>query len=262
MKRMGCLIIGDEILGGHVTELNSQWLAKRCKQLGVEMRRVEICTDDVEDIEATTRRFLHDLDLDYVVTSGGLGPTPDDRTMEGIARALGVEVVMEPEWRDWMRERVAFGHKLGYFKTAEPNAGMWKMAKLPKGATAMPNHLGTCLGAIVEVDGTTLFTLPGVPKEFQRMFDESVEPMLERSEAHHVAELELYTEESRFYETLVDLETRFPGVAIGSYPHWGSITIRATGPKADAEAAIDVMRRVGADYLEKRPRPTDSDRIN
>ncbi len=251
MKRLGLLVIGDEILAGHVQESNGHWLAKRLKEMGVVLARVEICSDELPDIESSVKRFLNDLELDYVITSGGLGPTPDDRTMEGIARAIGTELVLEPEWEQWMRERVAYGHKLGYFKAAEPNAGMMKMAHLPKGAQAMPNHRGTALGAIVESNETLLFTLPGVPSEFELMFDESVEPLLESDTPQHVEELVLYTEESRFYETLVRLDEAYPTVALGSYPQRGKILIRATGPEADAKALIDEMREAGADYVSR-----------
>lgn len=254
MKRLGLLVIGDEILAGHVHESNGHWLAKRCKDLGITLARIEVCTDGLPDIEASVRRFLHDLDLDYVITSGGLGPTHDDRTMEGIAAALDTDVVMEPEWEQWMRERVAHGHKLGYFKAATPNAGMLKMAHLPNGSEAMPNHRGTALGAIVRINDRTLFTLPGVPAEFERMFDESVLPLLETSPADHVEELVLYTEESRFFEAMRDLESEFAHITIGSYPQRGHIIVRATGKKADAVAAIAKMRKAGADYLEPRPR--------
>lgn len=250
MKRLGLLVIGDEILAGHVHESNGHWLAKRCKELGIELARIEICTDGLDDLKVSVRRFLHELDLDYVITSGGLGPTHDDRTMDGIAEALGVEAVMEPAWEQWMRERVAYGHELGYFKEKEPNAGMLKMAHLPNGSEAMPNQRGTALGAIIEQDGRLLFTLPGVPAEFERMFDESVLPRLETAPAHHVEELILYTEESRFFEVMRDLESDFAHVTIGSYPQRGHIIVRATGRKADCEAAIARMREAGAEYLE------------
>ncbi len=255
MKRLGCLVIGDEILAGHVHESNSHWLAKRCKQMGVQFARVEVCTDDLPDIEASVKRFLNDLDLDYVITSGGLGPTPDDRTMEGIARALGTDLVAEPEWEQWMHERVAEGHRRGYFDSPTPNAGIRKMIYLPRGAEAMPNHIGTALGAIVTAPNprrTQLFTLPGVPHEFERMFDESIAPRLEGSTPMWTEELVLYTEESRFYETLVALEKEFPGVVLGSYPQRGHIRIRATGLEADAKALIARMQEAGKAYLEKR----------
>ncbi len=250
MRSLGVLVIGDEILAGHVHESNSHWLANRLKSMGIRMRRVEICTDDLPDIEATVKRFLHDLDLDYVVTSGGLGPTPDDRTMEGIARALGVGLQSSPEWEEWMRERVAEGHRRGYFDSPEPNAGIRKMALLPEGAEAMPNQVGTAIGAIVRAGKTALFTLPGVPREFERMFEESVAPHLETSDPQHVEELVLYTEESRFFDVLAQLEKQYPSVTIGSYPQVGHILLRATGPEGDAKAVIAALCVAGQPYLE------------
>ncbi len=256
-KRLGCLVIGDEILAGHVHESNSHWLANELKAMGITLARVEICTDELGDIERSVRRFLYDLDLDYVITSGGLGPTPDDRTMEGIARALGVPLERDPTHVEWMRERVRFGHQLGYFNSPEPNEGILKMADLPRGAEAMPNNIGTALGAIITAGPkpTRLFTLPGVPGEFVRMFNESIRPLLETGEPSHIAELVLYSEESRFYEILRDLEQEFPHVTIGSYPQRGHILIRATGPPDLARAVIDRMREAGAAYLEPNARP-------
>lgn len=250
MKRVGLLVIGDELLAGHTQDTNTHWLAQRLQEMGIALRRVETITDDVADIEATVRRFLHDVPVDYVITSGGLGPTPDDRTMEGIARAVGVGLTADPKWVAWMRDRVAEGHRRGYFDAAEPNKGIQKMVYLPEGAAAMPNHVGTALGAIVEANGRTLFTLPGVPAEFKRMFDECVASRLEMGERKHVAELKLRTEESRFYELLAKLEDEHPAVSIGSYPHPGYIVIRATGPRDEAEAVIAEVRDAGAAYLD------------
>lgn len=251
MKRLGCLVIADEILGGHVHESNSHWLAKQVKPLGIKLARVEVCSDDLPDIVASVRRFVHDLELDYVVTSGGLGPTPDDRTMEGIAKALGKPLVKRPEHEDWMRQRTSFGHKLGYFRSPEPNAGLLKMCWLPEGSEAMPNDIGTALGAIVTVPPrpVTLFTLPGVPSEFYRMFEQSVRPRLASGTPIHTEELVLYAEESRFFPTLTRLEKEFPDVVLGSYPERGHIIIRATGPEPRAKALIAAMKAEAKDYL-------------
>lgn len=244
MRRLGCLVIADEVLGGHVHESNSHWLAKQVKPLGIKLARVETCSDDLPDIIASVRRFVHDLDLDYIVTSGGLGPTPDDRTMQGLAEALQRPLVAKPEHLRWMRERTKVGHQLGYFDSPEPNAGLLKMCALPEGAEAMPNNLGTALGAIVTAGPkpTTLFTLPGVPSEFYRMFTESVRPRLAGSEPIHTEELVLYAEESRFFPLLAKLEGEFPDVVLGSYPEHGHIRIRATGPQERAQALIAKMK--------------------
>jgi nicotinamide-nucleotide amidase len=252
MKRLGALVIGDEILAGHTQESNVHGMAKILKKNGIKLARLEICSDELSDIESSVRRFFNDLNLDYIVTSGGLGPTHDDRTMEGIARAVGQKLVLTDDHEAWMRERAKIGHEYGYLESPTPNAGLMKMAYLPEGAIAMPNQVGNCLGAIVEVDGTKLFTLPGVPREFERMFEESVLPLLQLSAPDHVAEVILYTEESKFYEILRDLETETTGVSIGSYPQRGHIIIRATGPEADAKSIIEAVRLAGANYLEPR----------
>lgn len=251
MRRLGCLVIADEVLGGHVHESNSHWLAQQVKPLGIKFARVEICSDDLPDIIASVRRFVHDLDLDYVVTSGGLGPTPDDRTMEGVAKALSKPLVLTPEREAWMAERTRVGHLLGYFDSAQPNEGLRKMCWLPEGAEAMPNDIGTALGAIVTAGPkpTTLFTLPGVPSEFYRMFDESVRPRLTGSAPIHTEELVLYAEESRFFPLLARLEKEFPDVVLGSYPEHGHIRIRATGPQQRAQALIAKMRAGAQEYL-------------
>lgn len=250
MKRLGLLVIGDEILAGHTQDTNTHWLARRLRDAGIQLARVEVCSDDVEDIEASVRRFLHDLGLHYVITSGGLGPTHDDRTMEGIAKAVGVPLVLRDEDEAWIRERTAYGHRLGYFESAEPNPGLLKMALLPQGSESMPNGVGTCLGAAVRHKDVTLFTLPGVPKEFQRMFDESVLPRLDGDAAPHVEELVLYTEESRLYEVLRRLEDDHD-VTIGSYPQRGHILIRATGTLDAARAAIEDLRSKAKRYLSR-----------
>ena len=258
MKRLGCLVIADEVLGGHVHESNSHWLAQQVKPMGVKRARVEIVSDALREIVASVRRFVHDLDLDYVVTSGGLGPTPDDRTMQGVAQAIGKPLVLREEHRQWMQARCRTGFDLGYFQSPEPNEGMLKMCWLPEGAEAMPNEYGTALGAIVQAGPrpTTLFTLPGVPREFYRMFEQGVRPRLARGEAIHTEELVLYAEESRFFPALVQLEKEFPDVVLGSYPEPGHIVIRATGPRERAMELIARMRgsEVARPYLKPQGR--------
>lgn len=255
-KRLGCLVIADEILGGHVHESNSHWLAQQVKPLGIRFARVEVCSDDLPDIVASVRRFIDDLDLDYVVTSGGLGPTPDDRLRDAFHRAVVKPLVAKPEHVAWMRERCRIGHELGYFDSPEPNAGLLKMCKLPEGAEAMPNDLGTALGAIVTAGRkpTVLFTLPGVPREFYRMFEQSVRPRLAPGVPIHTEDLVLYTEESRLFPILESLEKEFPDVVLGSYPERGRIRIRATGEAERAQELIGRMRAAAGKYLEPQGR--------
>jgi nicotinamide-nucleotide amidase len=217
----------------------------------VKLARVEVCSDDLSDIVPSVRRFLFDLDLDYVVTSGGLGPTHDDRTMEGVAKAVGKPLVQTPANLAWMVERTRYGHERGYFDSKEPNAGLLKMTYLPEGADVILNEVGSALGAIVTVPPrpTTLFTLPGVPAEFYRMFDDGVRPRLLQGAPLHTEELVLYTEESRLYQVMADLEKAYPDVVLGSYPEKGRIRIRATGNPSRARELLAKMRDAAKAYL-------------
>jgi molybdopterin-biosynthesis enzyme MoeA-like protein len=176
--------------------------------------------------------------------------------MQGLAEALLKPLVAKPEHVAWMKERCRIGHQLGYFDSPEPNAGLLKMCKLPEGVEAMPNELGTALGAIVTAGSkpTTLFTLPGVPREFYRMFDQSVRGRLVGSAPIHTEELVLYTEESRLFPILESLEKEFPGVVLGSYPERGRIRIRATGPQGRARELIAKMREAAQKYVEPQGR--------
>jgi len=251
MKRIGVLVIADEILGGHVHESNSHWLAQQVKPMGVKLARVEVCSDDLDDIVRSVRRFLFDLDLDYVVTSGGLGPTHDDRTMEGVAKGAGLPLVQTPQNLEWMRRRARAGFERGYFLSPEPNEGLLKMTWLPEGSGVILNDVGTALGAIVTTGPkpTTLFTLPGVPAEFMRMFDEGVRPRLATAAPIHTEELVLYTEESRLLPDLRRLEASYPDVTLGSYPERGHVRIRATGEAPRAKSLIGEMRKAAQAYL-------------
>lgn len=252
MRTIGVLVVADEILGGHVHESNSHWLAQQVKPLGVRLMRVEVCSDELDDIVRSVRRFVQDLRPDYLVTSGGLGPTHDDRTMQGVALGLGLPLVQRPADVAWMRERARAGFERGYFESPEPNEGLLKMTWLPEGCHTIPNDVGTALGAIVTAGPrpTTVFTLPGVPAEFYRMFDTGVRPRLEAGQPIHTEELVLFTEESRLYPALRRLEAEFPDVTLGSYPERGRIRIRATGDRARAQALIARMREAAHAYLE------------
>ncbi len=94
-KTAGIILIGNEILSGKTTDLNAAYLCRELRALGVDVRRVTVIPDEVELIGKEIAEFARS--FDYVFTSGGVGPTHDDVTMEGIAKGLGVPVVQHPE---------------------------------------------------------------------------------------------------------------------------------------------------------------------
>src|SRR3712207_3233161 len=108
---------------------------------------------------------------DLVITTGGLGPTSDDLTNECLGVVTGRGMVEYPEARAHVDEMF---RKFG----REPTANNYKQALFPEGTELIPNPLGTAMGALLEADGTTFATLPGVPSEMKRMFEETLEPMI------------------------------------------------------------------------------------
>ncbi|KAI7688006.1 Molybdopterin binding protein, partial [Hortaea werneckii] len=97
----GCIIIGDEVLGGKTVDTNSAWFAKYCFSLGINLKRVEVIADDESEIVEATRRMSHNYDM--VVTSGGIGPTHDDITYQSIAKAFSLPIVLHEKAYERMK---------------------------------------------------------------------------------------------------------------------------------------------------------------
>src|ERR671921_497072 len=118
---------------------------------------------------------------DLVISTGGLGPTSDDLTNECLAVVAGRGMVEYPEARERVDEMFRkFGRK--------PTANNYKQALFPEGTQLIPNPVGTAMGALVEWEGTLFATLPGVPTEMKRMFEDTLEPLIrERSDGSIVS---------------------------------------------------------------------------
>ncbi len=164
------ITIGDELIKGDVPDTNAPFLASRLTQIGIEVARITSVGDKAESI---AQAFLESLRRsEIILCTGGLGPTPDDITVEVASKALGRELVLNEElWED-IKGRFL---KLGLEVT--PNNK--RQALMPEGAEPIPNPLGMC-GFKVYHEGKILFFLPGVPKEAERMVEESIIPFLKK----------------------------------------------------------------------------------
>ena len=163
--------IGTELLNGQIQDTNSWWMARQIAALGGYVRRIAILDDDPGEISGVLsdacRRGTR-----IAITSGGLGPTPDDLTVEVMAAILGVEVAVDESLVG------RFMHSRGIERREEVNPGLLKMATIPEGATAHPNPAGVAPCVEARVGGTTLFALPGPPREVEALFRQSVEPVI------------------------------------------------------------------------------------
>ena len=169
IKSAEIVTIGTEMLLGDLVDTNTAWISQRLASLGVSMYRHTTVGDNNERIIGALKDAASRADL--VVTTGGLGPTSDDLTNACLGTLTGRPMVEYPEARRHIDEKFAkFGR--------EPTPSNYKQALFPEGTRLIPNPLGTAPGALVEWEGTLFATLPGVPAEMKRMFEETLEPLI------------------------------------------------------------------------------------
>lgn len=251
------IAIGDELLSGYTLDTNSNWIAQRLRALGIPLKRATQVRDRQDEIVEQVRRELTDPEVTTVFCTGGLGPTPDDRTFAALGAALGRELVIEEAVRERIERRLVRMVEAKLVESAELTEGHLRMARIPAGPLAvLRNRVGTAPGVVYELEGTRLFVLPGVPPEMKAIFEEEVEAAyLAGGSAAAVRELRLrFAVEGRFWPVLKELEETHPDVAVGSYPNFDSkeLVLRCTG--ADpirVEDAATVLKRfaVSLGYL-------------
>lgn len=173
------ICVGNELLIGKTLNTNAQWLAKRATSLGATIRRITVVGDDVDEIANAVREALERKPR-FIITTGGLGPTFDDKTLEGIAKALNRSLKLNSEALQMVKEKYETYAKAGRIDSAELTPHRIKMAQLPEGAEPLPNPVGTAPGIRLSVDGTDIIALPGVPVEMEAIFNGSVVAMLRK----------------------------------------------------------------------------------
>lgn len=174
------LATGSELLDGRVVDTNSNYVAQTLSELGLKLRRVLVVDDDESEL-VTGLRQLMDVS-DVVITSGGLGPTSDDLTRDIVSKSFGVGLYEEPAGRRHLEE---FYAKRGRVMD-ESNL---KQALLPVGSTMIPNELGTAPGFYMSnASGPLVCSLSGVPREFKKMFVDTVLPLI-KARARGVTEM-------------------------------------------------------------------------
>ncbi len=170
--RAGIVVTGTEVLTGRISDRNGPWLADRLLELGIELAHITITGDRAEDMEAQLR-FMADQDVDLIITSGGLGPTADDMTVEVVARFADRPLVLD----EALEQRIAdilrgLMQRFRHWDFDAVRAANRKQALVPEGAYVI-NPVGTAPGVVVP-GKPTVVVLPGPPRELQGMWDEAV----------------------------------------------------------------------------------------
>jgi len=221
MKRVEILAIGREILSGRVLDTNTHWLARRLTGLGGKVQRRVIVDDEPEEIARAVSSSL-ERGAEVVVTTGGLGPTYDDLTLEGVSRAAGRPLRLNAQALKFVAERYQFLYEKKVVASVEMNSAREKMARIPEGAQILDNPVGTAPGVMVELENALIVCLPGVPEEIEEIFKQSLERRLKDHLGGGIF-LEETTQvetndESVLTEAMVQVLKTVPGVYLKSNP--------------------------------------------
>lgn len=224
MPTVALVVIGDEILSGKFADENGPWLISRLRDLGSDLERMAVIRDDVsviaDEVSRCSRRF------DRVITSGGVGPTHDDVTMEGVARAFGLPLEERQELVDLVRR----------YELPEEGANR-RMVMVPRGCDLLRGEALPFPVCRVR----NVYVFPGVPRLFRAKFG----AVSDHFAGARVGTTRLYTaeRENDIAEPLAAVAAEHSGVSIGSYPRYGDdrfkvlITVESRDPAA-LEAAI------------------------
>lgn len=236
------LSIGTELATGQTVDTNSAWIARQLTPYGVRVILHLTVDDDTTDIAGAFSRAADEADL--VISTGGLGPTPDDLTREALAAAMHVPLEESKSARKTLEAFFA------NWKRPMPEKNLVQ-AMLPKGAEVVPNDWGTAPGIRAELSGAVVFALPGVPREMKNMFAAQVIPMVEaRTGPPKVAERTLRCfgiAEAVLAEKLGDLLDRGKNPIVGTTASEAILSVRIIAQGEDTTAAARLAEGAAAE---------------
>ncbi|MFZ1058709.1 MAG: molybdopterin-binding protein [Candidatus Rokuibacteriota bacterium] len=236
-KSAGIVLIGNEILSGKIHDANAAFLCRELRALGVEVRKISVIPDELDVIAEEVAQFARA--YDYVFTSGGVGPTHDDVTIEGVARAMRVPVVREPRLVALLE---------GFYK-GNLNAARLKMAEVPDGAELLAAD--SLIFPAIVIGNVYIF--PGVPEIFRQKFDAIKERFRERP--FHLRSVFVRIGEGTLADFLNDLLKNYPLLLLGSYPEFSNpdYKVKVTLESKDGEylerALTELVARLPPDAV-------------
>jgi len=238
-KTAAIIVIGDEILKGQTQDTNTFFLTRGLRSLGVSVARVSVIPDCVDTIATETKQFSAKFDL--VLTSGGIGPTHDDLTFEGIAAAFERKVEFHPQLVELCQR---------WFKKTDLTEPCFKLARIPQQArlnfgvdraTGKPTQY-----PIVSVNNVFIF--PGIPELLQRAFTNLGEQLFQAGPGFLTTELYFSSDELSLTAQLNSVVAAHPQVTVGSYPAWSGQYYRT---KITLEAATaDLLEAARREMVE------------
>jgi molybdenum cofactor synthesis domain-containing protein len=217
--RAALAVIGNEILSGRTQDKNIAYLAKWLNQQGIRLHQVRVVPDETDEIVVAVNALR--AKYDYLFTTGGIGPTHDDITVDAIAAAFKVPVIMHPRAEKVLRE---------HYQDRITDARL-RMARVPQGADLIENAVSAAPGIQME----NVYIMAGIPSVMQGMLA-SLEGKLAGGAPVVSQTVSAYVAESQVADLLVQVEASFADILVGSYPVWRG-------------------NRVGANFVVSSPQP-------
>ncbi|MGH7824689.1 MAG: competence/damage-inducible protein A, partial [Candidatus Binatia bacterium] len=199
-KTAGIVIIGNEVLSGKTQDINSHFLCAQLRQLGVEVQKISTIPDGIELIGHEVAGFSNR--FDYVFTTGGVGPTHDDVTIDGIAHGFSLRVIRHPDIEQRMRRRLG----------GDVNEARLRMANVPDGAELLATE--ALFAPVIKI--RNVFIFPGIPKILQERFHAIKE--IFRDAPYFLKMVYVKYGEGVIAELMNDLLLKYPAILLGSYP--------------------------------------------
>ena len=240
------ITIGTELLLGELVDTNTRYIARALREIGLDLYRTSTVGDNIDRIADEVQSSMQRANA--VITTGGLGPTIDDPTREGIAKACGVETIFVPELWQQIEDRFSgFG--------SVPTENNRRQAYIPAGSIPIENPVGTAPGFIVETAHSVVISLPGVPAEMQYLLVNDVIPYLvQRLGLKSIIKSRIVRTagigESMLDQIIEDLE-KLHNPTVGLSAHPGRVDIRVTAKAKTNQEADKMISSVEA-TLEER----------
>jgi molybdenum cofactor synthesis domain-containing protein len=216
------ICIGNELLIGKIENTNVSWLAKQITQLGANLTRVTVIQDITQEIASTINESAQ-RKPQFIITTGGLGPTFDDKTLQGLAAALNRKLEVNPDALTFVKKRITeYAKKRGCLTEIELTPPRIKIATLPEETIVINNPVGAAPAVRANVKEAILFALPGVPHEMEAIFNESIAPLIREAVGEGVfCERSLFLEdifESKLTPLIDQVMINNEGVYVKSHP--------------------------------------------
>ncbi|KAF5286719.1 hypothetical protein FQR65_LT12472 [Abscondita terminalis] len=245
IKTAGIIIIGDEILKGQVVDTNSKYMTVKLHKLGIRCKKISVVGDVVDEISEEVKTFSNL--YDYVITTGGIGPTHDDVTFEGVAKAFGEPIILHPELVKLC---------VDFYKTEDVNSPGMKLARVPQ--SAVLNYVDDEVSnrkSYPNVSVKNVYIFPGIPQLFERSFDSLASVLFKSSNKFYTRVVYFNVTEDKIAKALMVIAQEYPNVLVGSYPelfnksYQVKITIESTEEKLTKEAYFKLLQIVPRDSI-------------